>query len=72
MPNLPHPYELRDWRQVALDYDQLVFDVHAKGDFLPFIWWDESQTNSVGFCLVVRVYGEVCWVVMGREEALNC
>ena len=27
MPNLPSPLKIRDWRQVARDYDALVFDL---------------------------------------------
>ena len=26
MPNMPAPYEMRDWKQVAIGYDELVFD----------------------------------------------
>ena len=34
---------MRDWRQVALDFDRLVFDENLKGDFLPMIWMDEAN-----------------------------
>ena len=46
MPNLPQPYSMRDWRKVALDYDRLVFDFHAQGDFLPLPWMDDSHINT--------------------------
>ena len=27
MPNMPSPYEMRDWKKVAGDYDAFVFDL---------------------------------------------
>ena len=47
LPDLPQPYEIRDWRKVAHDYDNYVFDFELKGDFLPHIWLDE-EGNSFG------------------------
>ena len=35
MPNMPAPYVMRDWKQVALNYDNLVFDTSATGTYLP-------------------------------------
>lgn len=46
MPDLPSPYVMRDWRKVSLEYDKLVFDFEAKGDFLPLIWWDRTKRNG--------------------------
>jgi hypothetical protein len=37
MPNLPEPFAIRDWRQVAIDFDRLAFDSQAKGQHLPLI-----------------------------------
>jgi len=53
MPNLPQPFAMRDWKQVARDYDALVFDRRAKGRFLPLIWDDRTHTtcNLDGFGL---------------------
>ena len=31
MPNKPEPYIMRDWKQVAIGYDSLVYDVTKKG-----------------------------------------
>ncbi len=45
MPNIPSPYIMRDWKQVAIDYDAFVFDFTKTGDYLPLIWWDTSQVN---------------------------
>ncbi len=35
MPNQPAPYNLRNWRQVALRYDSFVYDVQKTGQYLP-------------------------------------
>ncbi len=45
MPNLPQPYEMRDWRAVALAYDSLVFDVNQAGDYLPLVWINRNTVN---------------------------
>ncbi len=45
MPNLPQPYEMRNWKQVAMGYDSLVFDFNLTGQYLPLIWWDSSTVN---------------------------
>lgn len=45
MPNIPSPFQIRDWKQLAHDYDAFVFDFDAKGDFLPLIWWDKTHKN---------------------------
>lgn len=45
MPNIPQPFRMRDWRQVARDYDSLVFDLNAKGEYFPLVWIDRSRVN---------------------------
>lgn len=45
MPNHPEPYHLRDWKQVARDYDAFVFDFNRTGQHLPLIWWDTTHRN---------------------------
>jgi hypothetical protein len=45
MPNLPVPYELRDWRQVTIEYDNFVFDFNKTGLYLPLIWWRINTVN---------------------------
>ncbi len=37
MPNQPTPYNVRDWRQVALRYDSFVYDVSKTGQYLPLV-----------------------------------
>ena len=45
MPNIPQPFKMRDWRQVAKDFDAYVFDLKAKGPYLPLVWIDKSHIN---------------------------
>lgn len=35
MPNQPSPYDLRDWRQAAINYDNFVYDLNLTGQYLP-------------------------------------
>ena len=45
MPNLPQPYQLRDWHKVTRDYLEFIFDFDKRGDHLPLMRWkDESKT----------------------------
>ena len=37
MPNIPSPYEMRDWKEVTAGYDSLVFDLNRSGQYLPLI-----------------------------------
>jgi len=39
MPTLPEPYHMRDWQQVAHDFDTLAFDFERQGEHLPIISW---------------------------------
>ncbi|MGB5896519.1 MAG: hypothetical protein WBG58_20270, partial [Ignavibacteriaceae bacterium] len=46
MPNLPSPYDMRNWKEVVEGYDSLVFDFNRTGQYLPLIWW---RTNTVNY-----------------------
>lgn len=35
MPNQPAPYNVRNWKQVALHYDSFVYDLQKTGQYLP-------------------------------------
>ncbi len=35
MPNQPAPYNVRNWRQVAQQYDSFVYDLQKTGQYLP-------------------------------------
>jgi len=45
MPNLPTPYQMRDWKRVAMGYDSLVFDLDLSGQYLPLIWINNNTIN---------------------------
>jgi hypothetical protein len=45
MPNLPAPYEMRDWKKVTAGYDSLVFDLNRSGQYLPLIWLNNNTIN---------------------------
>ncbi|MDZ7314834.1 MAG: laminin G [candidate division KSB1 bacterium] len=58
MPNQPSPYVMRDWRSTALGYDSLVFDLNARGEYLPLVWINTHTVNypqheSFGLATVV-------------------
>jgi len=45
MPNIPQPYEMRDWKNVTMGYDSLVFNLDLTGTYLPLIWINNSTVN---------------------------
>lgn len=45
MPRMPSPYRMRDWKQVARDYDRFVYDRDVNGQYLPICWTDKSHVN---------------------------
>ncbi|HER08649.1 MAG TPA: T9SS type A sorting domain-containing protein [Bacteroides sp.] len=45
MPDLPQPYLMRDWKQVARGYDSLVFNENMTGPYLPVVFLRESGVN---------------------------
>jgi len=45
MPNIPQPFEMRDWKEVARKYDALLFDFNQSGQYLPLIQWDNRNIN---------------------------
>jgi hypothetical protein len=70
MPNTPEPYEMRDWRKVALGYDSLVFDFSQSGEHLPLVWLNTQtvnypQHNSFGLETAVGTYSP------GNAEGIN-
>lgn len=46
MPNQPAPYNLRNWKTVALRYDSFVYDATKTGQYLPLV---TLQTNGVNY-----------------------
>jgi len=45
MPNHPEPYKMLNWQEKAINFDHLVFNWNATGDYRPFIWLDNNQRN---------------------------
>jgi len=45
MPNKPTPYLMRNWKQVALDYDNFIFDPAKTGTHLPLVSFRTSGVN---------------------------
>ncbi len=45
MPNQPSPYNVRDWKQVAMRYDSFVYDVQKTGQYLPLTTIVPSGVN---------------------------
>ncbi|MBK9015725.1 MAG: laminin G [Saprospiraceae bacterium] len=45
MPNEPAPFNVRDWRQVAMKYDSFVYDINKTGQYLPFVTLQTSGLN---------------------------
>ncbi len=45
MPNQPAPYNVRDWRQVALRYDSFVYDLQKTGQYLPLSFINPAGVN---------------------------
>lgn len=45
MPNLPSPYVMRDWKDVSIKYDQLVYNTNATGQYFPLVTFKATGTN---------------------------
>ncbi len=45
MPDMPQPYEMRNWKQVATQYDKLIFNLNATGQYLPLATVFGNTTN---------------------------
>ncbi len=46
LPNSPSTYQMRDWRTVATDFDNLAFDTAATGQYLPLVKIDNSPQSA--------------------------
>lgn len=45
MPATPIPFQMRNWKQVAIDYDNLVFNTQLTGTYLPLSAIKSSGNN---------------------------
>ena len=48
MPDFPQPYEMRDWHTIAIQYDSLVFNPDASGQYLPLTTIVGNTNNYPG------------------------
>lgn len=71
MPNVPVPYQMRNWKKVAQGYDSLVFNFNLTGTYLPLVWINSNTVNypsqnSFGLNTVVGTTAPT------SAEAINC
>lgn len=66
MPNMPSPYKMKDWKQIGIKQDALLYDFNAKGALLPLIWWDDSHVNTPE-----RSFGLPSYVGSLRQKGSN-
>ncbi len=45
MPNLPKPFKIIDFNQLAKDYDAKVYNPNQTGEYWPLVWKDNSRKN---------------------------
>ena len=73
MPNIPSPFQMRDWKALAKTYDEFVFNFKLSGDFLPLIWWDKSHRNFKRDTFGLPSFvGSTKRGKDGSQEAINC
>jgi hypothetical protein len=63
-----------DWRERALAFDRLAFDLDAKGQFLPLVWIDNSRINldAPAFGLPTYVGDNRMGPGKGPAESISC
>ena len=71
MPHFPQPYEMRDWKKVAHDFDALAFDLEAEGDHLPLVKIKEKGPNSAKDP-IFTLPTFVGWNTKNGYEAITC
>ncbi len=71
MPDMPSPYQMRDWKKVAAGYDSLVFNPDLTGTYLPLIWINNNAVNYPG-SVQFGLHTVVGTTVPNSAEAINC
>ena len=72
MPRKPSPFVMKDWKVLAHAYDRLIFDLNARGKYLPVIWWDNSRPNFDRLTFGLPSYVGDPRVTSTGHEAINC
>lgn len=70
MPNQPAPYNVRDWKQVAMQYDTFVYDITHSGQYLPLIDLQSGGYNYPDYP-AFGLHTYVGTVNPGGNEAIN-
>ena len=70
MPDFPQPYLTRNWKEVAVKYDSLVFNLNLTGTYLPLVWVDNSAINYSGQRFGLHTV--VGTTAPTSAEAINC
>ena len=68
LPDLPSPYEMRDWRAVARGADALMFDPDATGQYLPLVRFRRPYNGRL---LTDSIFGVPSYVGDTRGEGLE-
>ncbi|MDP4240599.1 MAG: LamG-like jellyroll fold domain-containing protein [Bacteroidota bacterium] len=72
MHNMPVPYVMRDWKQVALNYDNLVFNTSLTGTYLPLTAISTDNGINYPALKTIRMDSYVGQTDHGRvAEAIN-
>lgn len=45
MPDQPAPYNMRDWKTVAIRYDSFIYDKNKTGQYLPLVSFNANAVN---------------------------
>ena len=71
MPNLPSPYVMRDWKTVAIKYDEFIFSMNSVGTYLPVMHLKSNGINypSIQPILLDTYVGSVS--TGNQAEAIN-
>ncbi|MBK8887409.1 MAG: hypothetical protein IPN46_13050 [Saprospiraceae bacterium] len=45
MPDQPSPFSMRDWKNVAIQYDSFIYDKNKTGQYLPLVNYNNNGIN---------------------------
>lgn len=45
MADVPKPLQIINWKAMALNFDQTIYDFKAKGKYWPMVWMDSTAKN---------------------------
>ena len=82
MPNFPQPYEMRDWHAIAIQYDSLVFNPDASGQYLPLstivtnttnpsVYWIKYNGTGVGWNSTILTPDDINPGLLDPDETMR-